>query len=356
MVETVCHSGNVRSSSHGCTTPGGGRSGPAAFRPVPPAIRDDSVRPMWSVMIPTHNCAEELRSTLQSVLEQDPGPQVMQIEVVDDHSTADDPEGVVNRAANGRVTFHRQSKNVGHTRNFNTCLARSNGRLVHLLHGDDAVRHGFYATMGAHLEAHPEVGAAFCRHVVINSEGRVLHVPEPLAPEAGVLSDFFEDIATGQRLQPPAMVVRRRVYEEIGGYDERIPSYGEDWEMWTRIASRYPVLYEPSALACYRVHSTSLSGRTLRTGQNMRDLRLVIEINRDVLPPARAAELTQRARRNNALGALRRALRLFDAGDRRGTYAQTREAILMSPSPRVATGVAGLLLRIAWRILRRRFG
>ena len=66
---------------------------PAAPRiePVPSSV----ARPMWSVMIPTYNCARYLRKTLESVLAQDRGPKSMQIEVVDDCSTEDDPEAVV---------------------------------------------------------------------------------------------------------------------------------------------------------------------------------------------------------------------------------------------------------------------
>ena len=51
--------------------------------------------PSWSVMIPTFNCARLLRQALESVLSQDPGPDFMQIEVIDDCSTTDDPEAVV---------------------------------------------------------------------------------------------------------------------------------------------------------------------------------------------------------------------------------------------------------------------
>ena len=58
-------------------------------------ITDEVKRPLWSVLIPTHNCAHYLRETLQSVLAQDPGEAIMEIIVVDDHSTKDDPEAVV---------------------------------------------------------------------------------------------------------------------------------------------------------------------------------------------------------------------------------------------------------------------
>jgi glycosyltransferase involved in cell wall biosynthesis len=73
-----------------------------AYRAVIPLVADGIVRPRWSVMIPTHNCARYLRETLTSVLAQDPGPDVMQIEVVDDHSTKDDPEQVEPLANNAR--------------------------------------------------------------------------------------------------------------------------------------------------------------------------------------------------------------------------------------------------------------
>ena len=67
-------------------------------------------RPLWSVMIPTFHCARFLRQTLESVLSQDPGPDVMQIEVIDDCSTQDDPESVVRAIAGERVHFFQQPK------------------------------------------------------------------------------------------------------------------------------------------------------------------------------------------------------------------------------------------------------
>ena len=77
---------------------------------------------MWSVMIPTFNCAPFLGETLRSVLAQDPGPAEMQICVVDDGSTKDDPETVVGEIGRGRVAFVRNAVNLGATRNFNRCI------------------------------------------------------------------------------------------------------------------------------------------------------------------------------------------------------------------------------------------
>jgi GT2 family glycosyltransferase len=311
----------------------------ATIAPVP----DQDARPLWSVMIPTHNCARYLRETLASVLVQDLGPALMQIEVVDDCSTQDDPSAVVEELGCGRVGFYRQPRNVGHVDNFNMCLRRSRGRLVHLLHGDDCVRDGFYRTMQRAFVEQPEVGAAFCRYIGIDERGHWLVISPLEQPERGVLYGWLERIAVGQRLQPPTMVVRRDVYEDVGGFDRRIRRYGEDWEMWVRIAAGYPVWYEPEPLALYRTHMGSLSAYALRTGENVRDLRRVIAINQDHLPYAKAASISRRANQSSALAAIRRAHRMLDAGDMGGPLAQAWEALRCSHSPNVLARIALLL-------------
>ena len=58
-----------------------------SYRAIIPPVPEGTPRPLWSVMILTYNCSNYLRETLVSVLAQDPGAYVMQIEVVDDHST-----------------------------------------------------------------------------------------------------------------------------------------------------------------------------------------------------------------------------------------------------------------------------
>jgi glycosyltransferase involved in cell wall biosynthesis len=292
----------------------------------------DVERPLWSVMIPTYNCAGYLAETLRSVLVQDPGPELMQIEVVDDASDKDDPEAVVTEIGKGRVQFYRRPLNGGHTANFRTCLERSRGRYVHLLHGDDAVCEGFYSRLQRGFEACSEAGAAFCRHIYINERGERIWLSALERAQSGVLEGWLERIAVRQLIQTPSIVVRRAVYERLGTFDRRL-SWVEDWEMWCRIAAHYPVWYEPEPLALYRVHGNSSTGQKLRTGENLRDVRRAVDIIQAYLPPEVAPQIRRKTLEFWAEDALvNRIPPLMAAGDLKAAGCQLREALRCSRS------------------------
>ena len=314
------------------------------YRAEIPSIPEGVLRPFWSVMIPTYNCARFLRQTLESVLTQDPGPDVMQIEVVDDRSTSDDPEAVVNEVGKGRVAFYRQQYNVGHTKNFETCLRRARGKVVHLLHGDDYVLNGFYYKLQQAFETKSEIGAAFCRQIFIDNVGNWEAYSPLEQPESGVLNNGVEHLALEQRIMTPSIVVCRDVYERLGGFDNRLICT-EDWEMWVRIAAQYGIWYETEPLAAYRMHSNSNTGRHVRNGDDIRYTRMAIEIFKSYLPIDKADQISKMARETYAFSALETAYSMFLKGDFLAMLAQGREAIYLSYSPRVVKRIGSLLLR-----------
>ncbi len=302
-------------------------------RGVVPPVEDSAPRPLWSVMIPVFNGAADLCRSLEAVLAQALEPEMMQIEVVDDCSTRDDPEAVVRELGRGRVAFYRQPVNVGHSRNFNTCLERARGRLVHILHADDWVGDCFYEKMAALLAAEPSAGAAFCRHAIIRADGSVERI-SPLERETpGVLQDWLVKSAGELRLQPPSIVVRREVYEQLGGFDTRMATCGEDWEMWVRIAVGYPVAFHPEVLAYYNDTSDSLTKRSVRSGQNIKDVHRATLIVRSYLPAGPARRANRKALESWASWGLYWAYLLLGKGDFRSAAVQLREALRCSRSP-----------------------
>ena len=307
-------------------------------------VLDNIHRPFWSVMIPTYNCADYLAETVKSVLEQDPGSDQMQIEVVDDCSTKDDPEAVVREIGKGRVSFFRQPQNVGATANFNTCVQRAKGQWVHILHGDDTVLPGFYSRLQEALKENLSVGAAFCRYIGVDEEDNWQWISALLKKTPGILSDWLEKVAVANPIVTPAIVVKRSVYEKLGGYHSDL-FHTADWEMWKRIAAHYPFWYEPQPLACYREHTNSDTSRLVRTGSNIADIRKSIEISQAYLPLPEAIvnKLTTKSKEHYAHFALNTARQMLAKGDLDAAVAQIREGLKCSSSPPVISSLASLL-------------
>ncbi|MDR3715054.1 MAG: glycosyltransferase [Puia sp.] len=253
-------------------------------------------RPLWSVMIPCYNCTKYLRETIESVLVQDPGPDKMQIEVVDDCSTDADVEALVAEVGRGRVRYFRQPENRGSLRNFETCINRSIGHRVHILHGDDLIKPGYYDEIEKMFGAYPDAAAAFTGYNYIDENGDRMYDNDKLSDEPGIVKDWLSEIAQSQKIQSPSIVVKRSVYEEMGSF--YAIHYGEDWVMWVKISSRYPIVHSPALLAKYRVHQSNITGRYFLSGQSMKDIRIAIGIIQDYLPEDKKAKLKNLALKN----------------------------------------------------------
>jgi len=315
----------------------------------PPVIAPVAVanRPQWSVMIPVYNCATFLPRTLQSVLQQDAGNGQMQIEVVDDASTDANVEALVQQIGNGRIRYFRQPQNVGSRKNFETCLNRSRGYLVHLLHGDDMVKEGYYKKIAALFQQYPHTGAAFCRYNYINEHDAQLMLAPAEAAEDGLLKNWLLRIAVRQRIQYCAITVRRDAYETLGGFYG--PPYGEDWETWVRLAAHYPVAYTPEVLADYRRHESSISGRSFLTGQNLRDLHWVINTVQQYLPQAERKRAKEEALRYYAHYGVTTAYRLWQvAQQKEGALAQMQAARQLHGDLKLYLRMAKLYAQIAF--------
>ena len=240
-------------------------------------------RPLWSVLIPTHNCAGYLENALCSVLAQDRGKENMEIIVIDDFSTKDDPGKVVDTLGQGRVKFIRQIENVGKAKNFQTGLDASRGYLIHQLHGDDLVDDGFYESMEQAFIKFSNAGAFFCESEYIDALGHVIGRTGKESDTLAILENWLERMVVAQRIQTPSIVVRREVYETLGGFDSRLPNF-EDWEMWVRIATSYSFGFNPAVTAKYRVCAANTSSESVLSGTRTAVLRKAIAIMDSYLP------------------------------------------------------------------------
>lgn len=305
----------------------------------------DTARPFWSVMLTAYDRTAYLERALRSVLAQ--ADNEMHIEVVNDGAdprTQAELAAIVGGVGAGRVTFTPLPRNVGHPHIFNVCVARARGRWIHLLHDDDWVAPGFYAALRAGIQIAPDVGMALCRHARVDEAGVVQWESWLERATPGVIDGWLDRISLTCRVQFAAAAIRRDVFETLGGFATGVGSTF-DWDMWKRIAARYPVWYEPRPLARFFQGPLSLTHGLLRSGGQVADTRRSIQASHAYLPSAVADDLTRRASDQCAVYALDVARRYLLAGDARAAAANAREGLRAARSAQVRAALRDVLAR-----------
>ena len=287
------------------------------FLPEIAALPNNQQRPFWSVMIPTYNKTKHLEQTLKSILDQALSHEEMQIEVVNDHpdiELQDRMEILVKTIGGNRVKFYRHNQtDIGQTTIFNLCLERAKGHWVHILHDDDYVFTGFYEKLRRGIENNPDIGAAFCRHYLVNENSENLSISSLERKTAGILPNYIEKVALTSSIEAASVVAKRTVFEKLGGYCPQALS-AADWEMWKRVACYYDIWYEPLPLACRRIDKHTWTSRLIKTGGNILSARKAIEITHCYLPQ-KYKNLTGIALENFALSGIILADQSFDNQD-----------------------------------------
>ena len=172
---------------------------------------------------------------------------VEEIIVVDDGSTDGTGEYLAGRYGK-RITCIRQD-NAGVSAARNRGLGMARGRYLALLDSDDEWLPEKTERQVAFLEAHPDIGIVLCNVMRMNPDGSMIDVFDRRrqVPEDGpALRWILRDPA----LAPLSVLMRREVYETVGGFDESLRT-AEDLDFHLRAAARWPigVVAEPLARA-----------------------------------------------------------------------------------------------------------
>jgi len=318
-------------------------------RPITPILEITPVatetRPFWSVMVTAYDRTEFLEETLRRVVDQFEDEREVQIDVLNDGTDdeiQDKIRAIVESIGSGRIGFRTPATHLGHPEIFNECIRQATGHWIHILHDDDWVDPGFYRAMRKGILAAPNIGAAFCRFGYADVAGKVVRLSWLERETPGVIKDWLERIAVSCRLQTPAVVVRRSVYENLGGYSKSAGS-GFDWEMWKRIAVHYPVWFEPKVLAFFREHDDSVSSGLISSGRQVADSLRAIDMSYDYLPVEVRQHLSAKAYDAYALYALNRAKSQLTTGRYSAALANISAGLECSQSFHVREALIQLL-------------
>jgi len=205
--------------------------------------------PKVSTVIPAYNSAKYVCQAVESVLAQI--YQDYEVIVVDDGSTDDTRQRLM--AYEGRIRYICQD-NAERSAARNNGIRQSTGEYIAFLDADDLWLPRKLQAQVAFLERNPDVGLVYSYARVIDADGKNKPFLKGDFPEQGVsTAHVFHHLMLGNFIPCPTVVVRRACLDVVGLFDESF-CYVEDWELWLRVALRYPVGFISEPLACHRVY------------------------------------------------------------------------------------------------------
>ncbi len=197
-----------------------------------------SENPAVSVIIPAFNRAWCLKKTLQSVWGQT--FKNFEVIVVDDGST-DGTATLMRQFPQVRVHRREDNQGVSAARNRGTQMAR--GKWICFLDSDDQWLENKLQVQVDWMQAHPECPACYTDEIWIRNGVRV----NPKNKHRKYSGDIFQHCLPLCIVSPSSIMMRASVLEAIGGFDTDLAAC-EDYDLWLRLASRYPVDFIPEKL------------------------------------------------------------------------------------------------------------
>jgi N-acetylglucosaminyl-diphospho-decaprenol L-rhamnosyltransferase len=232
------------------------------------------------VVIVSYRCAEMLRRCLQSLREHPPDGG-LRVTVVD-NASGDGTADVVRREFPD-VRLIELEENVGFSAANNLVLRKTTAEYVLVLNPDTVLSAGTLDTLLRLLAADERIGIVGCR--LVQEDGTLDHAARRSFPTpASALGHFFRvgrsdrapaalaayrapDVSEGpvDAVNGAFMLMRRKMLDEIGLFDEGYWMYMEDLDLCYRAArAGWITWYEPSVEAVHIKAGTSGRHRRLR--------------------------------------------------------------------------------------------
>jgi GT2 family glycosyltransferase/glycosyltransferase involved in cell wall biosynthesis len=222
--------------------------------------------PKVSVIVVNYRGAEDTVTCLRTLRDElDWPPGRLELICVDNASGDGSAERIAAAVPQARLV--RSATNAGFAGGANLGVRQASGSIVGFLNSDARPHRDWVRAAVEVLQAEPDIAAVASK--VLDWDGaRIDFVDGGLTwfgmgykPHVGETDDGSHDIprdvlfGTGA-----ALLVRRGVFEQLGGFDERFFMFGEDVDLGWRLNLRgYRVRYQPRSIAYHR-HHASLHG------------------------------------------------------------------------------------------------
>lgn len=224
--------------------------------------------PLVTIGVASYNNARFIGETLDSIAAQNyPNLEVF----IHDDASTDHSVAVIDawmqKHPELSVQLMTYSTNAGICVGLNRMLQASKGDLISFIASDDRYLPDFVSNrVKAFTKYGPETGIVYSRSWLMDEQGqRTGQELRPMWPSGWI----FKDLCTLQNsfCKPFTSMVRRTVYDAIGGYDENL--LFEDMDFFFRVSKEFRIEFIECPDTEYRVLSESLGSKIYTTERGL---------------------------------------------------------------------------------------
>ena len=211
--------------------------------------------PLVSVIIPAYNAEKLILEALMSVKAQTYSN--WEIIVVEDASkdrTEEIVQEFAQRVSNHQVKYIPHKTNQGLSVTRNTGINHAQGEYIAFLDHDDLWKEKHLEAAVSKLESE-SADLAYCTvQMFEDGTNKILNL---WGPEKKEIENFPTSLFAKNYIQPSAVVMRKSIFEKIGGFDPNLRKV-EDLDYWLRaVAAGYKFVWIPEINCWYRKKNKS---------------------------------------------------------------------------------------------------
>jgi glycosyltransferase involved in cell wall biosynthesis len=202
--------------------------------------------PFISVIIPTYNRLELIKQTVDSVRAQT--FRDFELIVVDDGST--DGTGAWLEGQSDLKPIYQANRGIAASRNAGAAIAH--GSWLAFLDHDDLWARDKLEIQARFVQQEPHVALVAARHVRLG--------PKVAEMRRGnwIKGDLFVKAFAESFIHTSSVMIRRDVFEQIGRFPTQY-RFADEFDVWLKIAARYPIAYVDDPLVFIRFYEANTS-------------------------------------------------------------------------------------------------
>jgi glycosyltransferase involved in cell wall biosynthesis len=205
--------------------------------------------------------------------------------IISDNASTDDTVSIINEYVNKYgFTLNINPMNIGAGENFNKLISLAKGKYIAIYHADDVYEHTIAEESVKVLYRNESVGLVGTMGNIMNEAGVLfdsMRLPNHLKKLTKTIYTFDEALSgiikRGWFFVTPSIMVRKKVYDELGLFDTRSYVSAGDYAFWLKVASKYNVAIIDKKLMNYRVHKNQGTEREVRRNLEVADIVLVLQ-------------------------------------------------------------------------------